>query len=60
MAGKLLVPVTAGYDVFDPQTGAGESHIQLSRPPSPAPWCPRSRVHAARAAGRNLVALGAC
>ena len=23
MAGKLLVPVTNGYDVFDPETGSG-------------------------------------
>ncbi len=34
MAGKLMVPVTTGYDVFDPQTGAGVVHIALSRPPS--------------------------
>ncbi|BBX17889.1 hypothetical protein CRI77_16455 [Mycolicibacterium duvalii] len=32
MAGRLLVPVTGGYDVFDPQTGAGERHIPLQRP----------------------------
>jgi hypothetical protein len=32
MAGKLLVPVTAGYDVFDPITGAGERHITFTRP----------------------------
>lgn len=34
MAGRLLVPVTSGYDVFNPQTGAGESHIAVQRPPS--------------------------
>jgi outer membrane protein assembly factor BamB len=34
MAGKLLVPVTTGYDVFNPQTGAGESHIAVPRTPS--------------------------
>jgi hypothetical protein len=32
MAGKLLVPVTGGYDVFDPATGAGDRHIPLERP----------------------------
>lgn len=34
MAGRLLVPVTSGYDVFNPETGAGESHIAVQRPPS--------------------------
>jgi hypothetical protein len=34
MAGRLLVPVTSGYDVFNPDTGAGESHIAVPRPPS--------------------------
>jgi hypothetical protein len=32
IAGRLLVPVTDGYDVFDPATGAGERHIVLPRP----------------------------
>ncbi len=40
MAGQLLVPVTSGYDVFDPQTGRGERHIALTRPPNPAPVVP--------------------
>lgn len=34
MAGRLLVPVTGGYDVFDPVSGAGEQHIPMQRPPS--------------------------
>ncbi|MCH9708168.1 MAG: hypothetical protein K0U70_14275 [Actinomycetia bacterium] len=33
MAGRLLVPVSSGYDVFDPATGAGDRHIPLRRPP---------------------------
>ncbi len=32
MAGRLLVPVSGGYDVFDPVTGAGVRHIPLRRP----------------------------
>jgi hypothetical protein len=34
MAGRLMVPVTTGYDVFDPKTGAGVVHIAVPRPPS--------------------------
>ena len=40
MAGRLLVPVTGGYDVFDPASGAGERHIALQRPPSSAAVVP--------------------
>jgi hypothetical protein len=40
MAGKLLVPVTRGYDVFNPQTGAGERHIELIRQPQADPVVP--------------------
>ena len=36
MAGRLLVPVTGGYDVFDPATGTGVEHIPLQRPPKMA------------------------
>jgi hypothetical protein len=32
MADRLMVPVTGGYDVFDPLSGAGERHIPLTRP----------------------------
>jgi hypothetical protein len=40
MAGKLLVPVTRGYDVFNPQTGAGDRHIELIRQPQADPVVP--------------------
>lgn len=40
MAGKLLVPVSGGYDVFDPETGAGEKHIALQRPALSGPVVP--------------------
>jgi hypothetical protein len=60
LAGKLLVPVTTGYDVFNAQTGAGQSHIQLIRPASTAPVVPAvagSTLLEQR--GGTLVALGA-
>ncbi|KUI15457.1 hypothetical protein AU193_16370 [Mycobacterium sp. GA-1285] len=59
MAGRLLVPVTEGYDVFDPATGQGERHIPLTRPTSSAPVVPAvagSTVLEQR--GDELVALG--
>lgn len=40
MAGRLLVPVTDGYDVFDPQTGQGERHIPVARPQPSGPVVP--------------------
>ena len=40
MAGKLLVPVTTGYDVFNPDTGAGEHHLPVSRPAQPTAVIP--------------------
>ncbi|WP_460357354.1 Rv3212 family protein [Mycobacterium sp. ZZG] len=40
MAGRLLVPVTTGYDVFDPMTGTGDRHIPLRRPPVEGPVVP--------------------
>jgi hypothetical protein len=40
MAGRLMVPVTDGYDVFDPVSGNGERHIVLHRPPSSAAVVP--------------------
>jgi hypothetical protein len=40
MAGRLLVPVTTGYDVFDPATGAGDRHIPLQRPAYSGPVVP--------------------
>ena len=45
MAGKLLVPVTRGYDVFDPQTGAGERHIELIPPAAARSGGTRRRGH---------------
>ena len=59
VAGKLLVPVTTGYDVFDPQTGAGISHIDLKRPPEDTAVVPQiagSTLLEQR--GDTLVALG--
>jgi hypothetical protein len=59
MAGKLLVPVTSGYDVFDPETGAGESHIAVQRAPSQTavvPGVAGSTLLEQR--GDTLVALG--
>jgi hypothetical protein len=59
-AGKLLVPVTTGYDVFNPETGVGESHIPLSRPPSQAPVVPAvAGTTLLEQRGGALVALGA-
>ncbi|BBY43682.1 hypothetical protein A5765_03245 [Mycolicibacterium celeriflavum] len=59
MAGRLLVPVTGGYDVFDPETGRGERHIPVARPPGSAPVVPAvagSTLLELR--GDQLVALG--
>lgn len=59
MAGRLLVPVTGGYDVFDPATGQGERHIPVARPASAAPVVPAvagSMLLEQR--GDQLVALG--
>ena len=59
MAGRLIVPVTDGVDVFDPMTGAGERHIPLQRPPSQSAVVPAvagSTVLEQR--GGELVALG--
>ncbi|HEX9832524.1 MAG TPA: hypothetical protein VGA66_05445 [Mycobacterium sp.] len=59
MAGRLLVPVTGGYDVFDPGSGKGDRHIPVPRPPGTAPVVPAvagSTVLEQR--GDELVALG--
>lgn len=59
MAGRLLVPVDDGYDVFDPATGTGERHITVPRKPSVSPVVPAvagSTVLEQR--GTDLVALG--
>jgi hypothetical protein len=59
MAGRLLVPVTGGYDVFDPTTGNGVEHIPVQRQPSSAAVVPAvagSTILEQR--GDQLVALG--
>jgi hypothetical protein len=69
MAGQLLVPVTGGYDVFDPATGNGVQHIPVlgapptrgvgGRPPSSTAVVPAvagSTILEQR--GDQLVALG--
>ncbi|BDX33799.1 hypothetical protein TUM20985_43460 [Mycobacterium antarcticum] len=59
MAGKLLVPVTTGYDVFEPATGAGAFHVDVARPPSTdavVPAVAGSTLLEQR--GGSLVALG--
>ncbi|WBP93071.1 MULTISPECIES: Rv3212 family protein [Mycobacteriaceae] len=48
MAGELLVPVTDGYDVFDPKTGSGVRHIELRREPAETAVVPAT-------AGPNLI-----
>lgn len=58
MAGRLLVPVTSGYDVFNPETGAGESHIAVQRPPSQAAVVPNvAGTTVLEQRGDTLVAL---
>jgi hypothetical protein len=59
MAGRLLVPVTGGYDVFDPATGQGDRHIPVDRPETSAAVVPAvagSTILERR--GEQLVALG--
>ncbi|MCP9273878.1 Rv3212 family protein [Mycolicibacterium arenosum] len=59
MVGKLLVPVTTGYDVFDAESGAPDRHIDVARPPSQEAVVPAiagSTVLEQR--GDTLVALG--
>jgi hypothetical protein len=53
------VPVTGGYDVFEPGSGKGDHHIPVQRPPSDAAVVPAvagSTVLEQR--GDELVALG--
>jgi hypothetical protein len=60
MAGRLIVPVTAGYDVFDAGTGVGERHLPLGRPAIRSAIVPAvagSTVLEQR--GDTVVALGA-
>jgi hypothetical protein len=59
MAGRLLVPVTTGYDVFDPETGAGERHLAVTRPAQPSAVIPATAGGTVlEQRGDTLVALG--
>ena len=59
MAGKLIVPVTDGYDMFDAATGKGERHIPLHRPADSAPVVPAAAGSTLlEQRGDELVALG--
>lgn len=59
MAGKLLVPVTTGYDVFDADTGTGEAHISVPRQPIPTAVVPGvAGTTLLEQRGDTLVALG--
>lgn len=59
MAGKLLVPVTTGYDVFNPDTGAGEHHLPVSRPAQPTAVIPAvAGDNVLEQRGDTLVVLG--
>lgn len=65
MAGRLMVPVSGGYDVFDPVTGTSDRHIPLHRPAGKDPADPAGPVVPAVAGsmlveqrGAELVVLG--
>ena len=59
MAGRLLVPVTGGYDVFDPADGRGDRHILLDRPASSSAVVPAvAGATLLEQRGDELVALG--
>jgi len=60
MAGKLLVPVTDGYDVFDPESGTGERNLPVPRPPGQDAVIPATAgPQIVEQRGGELVALGA-
>jgi hypothetical protein len=60
MAGRLLVPVTGGYDVFDAGTGRGDRHIPVqARPPIATAVVPAvAGTTVLEQRGGELVALG--
>ncbi|MCV7150541.1 Rv3212 family protein [Mycolicibacterium pyrenivorans] len=60
MAGRLMVPVSSGYDVFDPATGVGDRHIPVQRPAVNGPVVPGVAGSVLlEQRGDELVALGA-
>ncbi|MDV3126801.1 PQQ-binding-like beta-propeller repeat protein [Mycobacterium sp. 21AC1] len=60
MAGRLLVPVNDGYDVFDPETGSGDRHIPYDRPAGDSPVIPAvAGPTVLEQRGTELAALGA-
>jgi hypothetical protein len=60
MAGRLLVPVNDGYDVFDPETGSGDRHIPFDRRPGDSPVIPAvAGPTVLEQRGTELAALGA-
>lgn len=59
MAGQLLVPVSSGYDVFDPVTGTGDRHIPVQRSSASGPVVPAvAGSILLEQRGDELVALG--
>ncbi len=59
MADRLIVPVTDGYDVFDPDTGKGERHIPVARRDDRTPVVPAvAGTTILEQRGDELVALG--
>lgn len=60
MAGQLLVPVTTGYDVFDPETGTRVANIPVPRPSMATAVIPGvAGTTLLEQRGDTLVALGA-
>ncbi|MUL46904.1 hypothetical protein FZI85_15965 [Mycobacterium sp. CBMA293] len=59
LAGHLLVPVTSGYDTFDAQSGAGQTHISMVRQPVNTAVVPAvAGTTLLEQRGSQLVALG--
>jgi hypothetical protein len=59
MAGRLLVPVTGGYDIFDAETGRGDHHIAVPRPQTSAAVVPAvAGTTVLEQRGDEVVALG--
>ncbi len=59
MAGRLLVPVTGGYDVFEAQSGRGDRHLPVQRPSMSSAVVPAvAGALVLEQRGDELVALG--